>query len=197
MKLLIISMIIPFFFISSFVQAQATQGDWELSLSGYLGSIKNSIKVTTPYNHYEDEGKAQSYILLALRSGYYLSKEFEIEPEILWTAQENFPPAFALTANIAYNFNIPNSKVTPFMLIGYGYANGLPLTERLLGRSSDKLDIGCFNAGAGLKIFLAEPVVLRLEYRYQTYNQEISGSSYSYERTSTFHTLLIGFSFLL
>jgi len=197
MKSAVMFLSILVFLISSLVYGQSKQGDWELSLSGYLGSIKHSTKVTGPSYHRESEGEAQSYVVLALRPGYYFSKEIEFEPEILWTAQEHFLPALALSANIAYNFNIPNSKVTPFLLIGYGYSNGLPITQRLLGRESEKLDISCFSAGAGLKIFVAEPVALRIEYRYQSYNQETSNYGNTYESTNTFHTLLIGFSFLL
>lgn len=197
MKVATFSLIIPFFLISSFVYGQSKQGDWELSLSGYLGSIKHSTKVTGPSYHRDYGGEAQSYVVSALRTGYYFIEGFEFEPEITWTAQEHFPPALALSANISLNLNIPNSKVTPFLLIGYGYANGLPITQRLLGRESDQLDIGCFSAGAGLKIFVAAPVALRIEYRYQSYNQETSNYGYSYESTTTFHTLLIGFSFLL
>jgi hypothetical protein len=197
MKATIISMFIVFFSVSSVVNAQTKQGKWELSLSGYAGSIKESYKVTSPYGHYDDEGEAQSYILLALCPGYYFSNAIEFEPEILWTAQEDVPPAFALSANIAYNFNIPDSKVMPFFLIGYGIANGIPLTQRLIGRSSDKMDIGFFSIGAGLKIFIAEPVALRIEYRYQSFKRETSNSGFSSERTTTIQNFLLGFSFLL
>jgi opacity protein-like surface antigen len=197
MKVNIIATICVFLLISSLAHGQTHKGDCEISLSGYLGSMKQSYKYTSTYGNYEDEGEAESYVVLSLRSGYYFTDMIEFEPEIFWTAQENLPPAFALNANMAFNFNLPNSKYTPFLLIGYGYANGIPITQRLMGRMSDKLDISCLNLGAGLKVFLAEPLALRLEYRYQSYNYETSESYFSGEITYTFHTILVGFSFML
>jgi len=196
--LLITALVLSF----NVLHAQTTKGAWELSLSGYLGMVKQSSEWSSPTGSGTSEGEAKGYVLLAVRPGYYITEGFMVEPEILWTAQEDYPPCFAISANIAYNFNIPDTHITPFVLAGYGIGNGIPITHRLTSRLSDKLDINVLNLGAGLKIFVSEPIALRIEYRHQSYSYSHDYSyyyvgSYTSESTTTFNTIMFGFSVFL
>ena len=191
--LLITALVLSF----NVLHAKTTKGVWEFSLSGYLGTMKQSSEWSSQYGSGSSEGEVKEYVLLAVRPGYYITEGFMVEPEILWTAQEDDPPCFAISANIAYNFNIPNTHITPFVLAGYGIGNGISITNRLIYRSSDKLDINVLNLGAGLKIFVSEPVALRIEYRHQSYSYESSEAFFTYESTTTYNTIMFGFSVFL
>lgn len=178
--------------------SQTRQGTWELSLSGNLGSASGSSETSGSFGSYTTDQEAQGYLSLAFRPGFYLIGGLEIEPEILWTAMKNIPPSFSLSGNLAYNFNIPQSRLTPFVLAGYGIGNAVPIFQRVIVRTSDKLDIGVMNAGAGLKIFVADRIALRTEYRYQRYSGEKAyGSLYTVKTHQNFHNVFFGFSVFL
>lgn len=172
------------------LRAQTQQGSWELSFSGNLGVMSASAETATPTGTISSSTESRGYIALAARPGLYLTEGLVIEPELFWTAIKNEPPAFSLSANFAYNFTIPNSRVRPFLLVGYGIGNGIPSFERLIFRSSNKLDIPVLNAGAGLKLFVTERIALRTEYRFQRYN----ASQYSTKYVSNYHNVFFGFS---
>lgn len=197
MKVNILIIVLFVFFDSIVLFGQTKKDAWELSYSGYIGTVKTSYEVKS--DHYSDksDGEAEGYVIMAFRPGYYITEQIAIEPEILWTAMEDMPPSFAISANLAFNHNIPNSPTTIFALIGYGLANGISVSQRIFGRSSDKLDISVFNIGAGAKFFLSEPVAFRVEYRYQSFNNEQSSGSFTSETTITFNTILLGFSVFL
>jgi opacity protein-like surface antigen len=197
MKVKILIMVMFVFLDSIFLYAQTKKDAWELSLSGYIGTIKTSFEWDSPYGSEKSEGEAESYVIMAFRPGYYITEEVVIEPEFIWTAQEEIKPGFAISANLAYNYNIPNSPSTIFALIGYGLANGITISQRLLGRPSDELDISVFNIGAGVKIFISEPIAFRVEYRYQSFSHEDSSGNFTSETTTTFNTILMGFSVFL
>ena len=68
-------------------------------------------------------------------------------------------------------------------------------------RMTDEFDVGCVNAGFGLKYYFTNNVGIRVEYRYQSYNSKIeehfSNTVYKNEITLNMHTVLFGFSILL
>jgi len=177
-------------FASGSLHSQTQQGTWEFSLSGNAGSVSTSSQYSGPYSSSSSESEAEGYVLLALRPGLYVVDGLALEPEILWTAVEHEKPCFSLSGNLAYNFAIPESRTTPFLLVGYGTGNAIPINNTLLFRSSYKLDISLVNLGAGLKIFLAEQAALRLEYRYQKYTEEGEYRSSMHK----FHNVFFGFS---
>jgi opacity protein-like surface antigen len=181
--------------------SQPKQGGWEISLSGNLGSVSSTSTYSSAYYTSTSDQESQGFVTLALRPGYFITQGLEIEPEILWTAVEKQAPAFCLTANMAYNFSIPESHITPFVLAGYGTANAIPILQRLYGRETDHFDIKVLNAGAGVKIFVTDGIALRTEYRYQKFSQESTNGSGSYsstiKHTFNFHNVFVGFSILL
>lgn len=188
-------------FVCEPLYSQTQQGAWELSLSGNFGSVSGSSETSGSFGTSKSESEAEGYLSLALRPGFYIIDGLAVEPEILWSAFEGVPPSFSLTGNLSYNFRIPESHVTPFVLAGYGTGNAIPFFQRLLFRSSDKLDIGVLNIGGGVKLFLADRVALRTEYRYQRYSQERTFGSGSFSSTTktiqNFHNVFFGFSLFL
>jgi len=183
------------------LHSQTQQGAWELSLSGNLGSTSSSAEMNGSFGSFKSEQEARGYVSLALRPGYYLIDGLVVEPEILWTAVEKELPSLCLSGNLAYNFRIPQSQITPFVLVGYGTGNAIPLFQRLFFRASDKLDINVLNVGAGVKFFVAKRIALRTEYRYQRYSQESTrtyGALSSTTKTiNNFHNVFLGFSVFL
>ncbi|MGB5873431.1 MAG: outer membrane beta-barrel protein [Bacteroidota bacterium] len=178
-------------------RAQTGAGSWEFSLSSNFGLTSQSTEYSSPYMNGEIEGESEGFLALAVRPGYYLVDGLAFEPEFLWTAIEGVPPSFSLSGNLAYNFHLKESNVAPFILVGYGVGNAIPVFQRVYVRGSDEMDITVLNAGAGVKFFFTDHVAFRLEYRFQQYNQEDSSGSYSAKRTTQFHNVFMGIAFFI
>jgi opacity protein-like surface antigen len=181
--------------------SQTQPGSWELSVAGNGGSLSTSTETSGgPYFNYSDE-ESFSYLALDFRAGIFVAEGFSIEPECYFLALEEEPPVFNLGANLAYTFTIPESRVKPFVIAGYGIGNGVPVMQRLISRESDKLDIPVVRVGGGLKIFFTDQVAFKVEYRYEHYSYERSSSSYGYSYTykheENYNNILFGFSVFL
>ena len=176
---------------------QTEQGSWEFSLSSNLGLVSRSSEYSSPYGSSQSEGEPEGFLTLALRPGYYLADGLAFEPEFLWTAIEGIPPSFSLSGNLAYNFRIEGSRATPFVLLGYGLGNAIPIFQRVAVRTSDQWNIPVVNAGAGVKFFATEQVAVRLEYRFQRYSQEESSGSGSWKSSTQFHNIFMGIALFL
>ena len=177
---------------------QPAAGTVEIGLSGTAGSIASKTEWSSPYGSGSGEQEAQSYLTLLFRPGFYLVDGLSVEPEIYWTALEDEAPAFSLSGNVSYTYRAPDAKVGPFVIVGYGLANTVPVADRALMRVSDKLDITLLNLGGGLKAFVTESAAIRIEYRYQTYWYERSETygnfTETYKRTYYLHNIFFGFS---
>jgi len=173
-------------FNSGLALSQPEAGSKELSISAAFGSYSSSYK--GPYISVETEAK--TYLLAAFRAGFYITKAFEIEPEINMLLQEE--GSIILGVNGAYNFDITNSIVHPFITVGAGLGNGITMLN-LPVRSSDDFNIFNYNMGAGIKIMINENVASRFEYRYRHFSYEKSG----YDITYSTHNVLFGFSIFL
>lgn len=181
--------------------SQTQPGSWELSAAANLGSISGSTESTSGGSTHTRESEARGYLGLCVRAGIYAVEGFSIEPEIYILAVEKTLPTFNLGGNLSYTFTIPNSRVKPFAIAGYGIGNGIPYMQRLTGHQSDKLDIPVLRVGGGLKVFLGKQVALKVEYRYERYSYEHTNTYYNYSATYSeiwnFHTVLFGFSVFL
>lgn len=177
--------------------AQLQAGTVELSFSGTLGSMSRETEVTYGGSTRTSEAEPTDYLSLALRSGVFVYRGLSIEPEFIWTAIEGDPPAFSLSGNLSYTHRQESTAVAPFVLVGYGIGNGIPIAQRLTGRSSSSMDIPVLNLGGGLKIFLGQSAAVRVEYRFQRFVQEETGYSVTARQTTQFHNLLVGFSVFL
>lgn len=177
--------------------AQTEQGSWELSAACNFGSMSTSYESSG--GGYSSSGSSDgvTYFALDLRTGYYVTHGLSLEPEIYILGVEDDPPAFSFGANISYAFDIPDSPVKPFVIAGYGIGNAAPIMQRLLGRSSDKMDIPALRVGGGLKIFVVRWAALKMEYRYERYSRETSSGFMTAKSTTNYHNVLFGFSVFL
>jgi hypothetical protein len=187
MKLFAIALLAILITVPSFSQIREGKNN-ELSISGSFQNISE-----------EDHSRSESAILISPRLGFFVTGGLEIEPEGVVMFGSGAGLSYMLNANVAYNF--PGGKNgVPFLLAGYGYANAVPVFG--VPRYSPNYGLGVLNLGAGMKIFFAEVVAVRLEYRFQNFNG--TGETYNYGYYSytddtdiTFHTVQFGFSVLL
>lgn len=162
--------------------------NFELSLSG-------------SYQHYASgsSSSGSGALLVSPRLGYFVFKGLEVEPEIICLFGSSGDPVYMANGNLSYNF-ISDRPAVPFVLVGYGMANTVPVFGVPFTRTS--FAIGVLNVGAGMKVFLHEDVALRLEYRYQAFTGEgedtnIGYYAYTHKVEAYIHTVQFGFSVLL
>jgi opacity protein-like surface antigen len=181
--------------------SQTERGSWELSLAGNMGIYSTSSEYTSAGRTTTNDGEALGYFGLDLRAGYYVVDGLSVEPEIYMLAVEKSPPAFNIGANASYTFTIRDSPVKPFVIAGYGIGNGVPVMQRIMGRTSSEFDIPVLRVGGGLKVFLSQQVALKAEYRYERFSYEETSTYYSYtstlKRTWNYHNVLFGVSVFL
>jgi opacity protein-like surface antigen len=192
---------ISLFLMSSFAYAQCEKGNVELSLIGTAGSLQENEE----YESRKQNGDSQKYLMAFFRSGYFLTDNISIEPELSWTAMDETKPALNICGNITYNLPNPNSVIIPFVLAGYGVGNGIPINHTIFGRSTKDMDIKLLNIGAGAKFKLGKKAALRVEYRFQKFSFESSYREYYYDQyydtkvkyTLNFNNIFFGFSVFL
>lgn len=194
-----IIVVIILFLFSAVAFAQTEKDNIELSASFSFGSFSHTFKSNnSTYN-----SESTLYLTTSIRAGYYLYYSFQFEPELFVYYVEKNSPTYNINANFAYNFLILESNIRPFLLIGYGLGNSLPFfpSNNAFIRVKNNLDIGCFNAGAGIKLFINKNIALRTEYRYQRFNskdkEQSDGNTYDYETILNIHKVLFGLSFFL
>lgn len=152
---------------------------WEFSTAA-------SIALTTT-----SAGKASvsgSTVTVPVRLGYFVTKNFEIEPELLFertSLEETSQSTLSCFGNAAYNFPSA-SRVTPFVLAGVG----LQSVSASSGSASETESCFAFNGGGGVKFFVSDKAALRLEYRLVFFK---SGESEAKTNT-TIHRILAGLS---
>lgn len=152
---------------------------WEFSISAYLDIER--------YRYYNYPIKLTT-ISIPLRIGYFLTKTFEIEPEIncIFTSSEYYHESRAFfLANLAMNFN-SSSHVVPFILWGAGIKCFRWSYDTELQPDHYSETKGALNAGAGLKWFAAKRFAFRIEYRFFYYDEN--------DVNITHHKALVGIS---
>jgi len=187
--------------VNIFANAQTNNKKYELSFSGTIGAFKSSLETSEAFS-YTSESELMYYLISNIRFGYYLNRNFEIEPELQFALYEGADPSYSVNANILYNFDIDSSKIKPFLLVGYGLGNSVPFFNTLLGPRENSPSVNQLNAGLGTKIILDNSIAIRIEYRFQLYKseEELSNNfnpplihNYSYYM----HNILFGISLLL
>jgi len=172
----VIKITIIIFFLCQLVYSQTKAGAKELSIgASYMSrSYENSDESWTAFN-------------IPIRLGFCVTNNLEIEPELLFNKYEDEDAGLIFSVNFAYNINRPgqSNPTVPFLLGGVGFSNTIVILPNYAGAGIEDKNWTILNLGAGLKIFLAKPAALRLEYRFQKYN----GSS-----ELTYHNVLFGMS---
>ncbi len=160
----------------------------ELSLSGSYQNISRS-----------GSSRNTSALLISPRLGFFVHGGLEIEPEVIVMLGSGIDLVYMLNGNVSYNFSAGPNGV-PFVLAGYGIANTVPLFN--VPMTKTYYAVGVFNLGAGMKIFVAEDVAFRVEYRFQNFSgrgetSNYGGYSYTEKTEYTIHSMQFGFSVLL
>jgi len=180
-------------------QLYIQRGTWELSLAG-------SFRAVNP-----DTGDSYSNLNIPIRAGYFVAKNLSLELELMIT--QNLPEdmGYLMAASILIHprFGILRSKswLRPFLLMGWGFATGVPEGTSVPHAVQDPLNL--FQAGVGFKIGEGR-VALRLEYRgarlfgrqdrfQEGFDNEGNYFAYRVEetRSDVYHAVLIGFSVFL
>lgn len=141
---------------STSMLAQPREGkNKELSLSGSYQNFSSG-----------SGSSSSSAFLISPRLGFFVVEGLELEPELLFLLSSGSDPVYMLNGNVSYNF-LTQGKGIPFLLVGYGLANTVPVFNVPFIRTDFRVDV--LNLGGGVKAFLSEDIALRLEYRYQKF----------------------------
>jgi hypothetical protein len=122
--------------------------------------------------------------------GSFLTDRLEFEVEGLLTTPGFGDASLLLSGLLSWHFHAPG-RVHPFsqfLLLGAGVTNTVPISTNFAGGGGDDY-AAVLNLGAGIKTFVAEPVAIRLEYRFQ---------HYAFDRVSSQnHMVLAGISYFV
>jgi hypothetical protein len=162
--------------------AQLEKGQMEVSFSASFMGIK------------EDGQDMKTALNLPFRLGYFVTKGFEIEPEMIISTYEGYEPGYIFSANLLYNASpLGNSKACPFFLVGIGWSNALHHFNQLnLGDTGNEYLI--LNLGIGSKFLLSASAALRLEYRFQrfVFQKKASWLNHVHDPSVSYHNLFFG-----
>lgn len=150
--------------------ADTEKGDVEISGSAAFMSKKSE---------YSSESLWSLHI--ATRLGVFITGNFEIEPEILLSKFKEEDVGYVLSGNLAYNLKVgeQESRIMPFVLAGIGYSNTIMYLPEITYIGSDSANWIVLNLGGGFKIFAAESVAFRLEYRFQQFYEDVDYTNHS------------------
>jgi opacity protein-like surface antigen len=174
--------------------AQLKKGQMELSLSAAFMGVQDR------------GGDFSSAFNLSTRFGYFLSKEFEVEPEIIFSSYGGSGnPGIILSGNFLYNYHILDRlQISPFFLAGFGWANSRHYFN-LMNFGEENRNYTILNLGVGLKSFISKSVSLRMEYRFQRFiagEEKVEPVSfwmtpYTYDPSLSYHNFMMGLSVFL
>jgi hypothetical protein len=129
-------------------------------------------------------GSSHTSGLIAFRGGFFVYEGPSVEPEFVALFGGDGVMA---NGNLVYNF-FANTMNVPYVLAGYGLANTIPTHNVPAVRLS--MTRGVLNLGAGVKMFIADNVGIRVEYRFQNF---VDGGVFSSQRVDQqLHTLQFG-----
>jgi len=156
----------------------------------YSITKKGDLEFSTSasFTNTRSDGGNNLFFVLPIRVGTFLRDQMEFEVEGLLSSMltESGDPALLYSGLLSYHF-LNTSTQNPsakFILCGFGVTNTVPVSLSYSGgRRGDYAPV--LNLGAGIKQFLADPVAIRIEYRYQKYMGDIDQSN---------HMFLVGLS---
>jgi opacity protein-like surface antigen len=165
-------------------------------------------------------GSAQAYVFadetlhfisLPIRVGGFVTRNVLIEAEAILTGwdEEVYKEVYGrvydeaefgyiVSLNGSYNI-IATEKLMPFLLLGIGFSNGIPLANAAAFASPDGPRPTVLNAGAGVKFLFSPMAALRVEYRLQDFSGEKIrgtwyGRTYIDKIDVTLHSVFFGIS---
>jgi hypothetical protein len=132
----------------------------ELSISGAYQS--------SSYESGSSSSSSSGAFYVSPRVGVFLIEGLEFEPELSLVFGSGYS-AYILNGNLAYNV-VVHKKDYAFVLAGYGYSNALPFLNGVpIQYGSSNTSFGVLNLGCGLKVFIADNVAMRVEFRHQRF----------------------------
>jgi hypothetical protein len=160
------------------------------SVQGFTkrGDLEASTSATLTVMTEEDD--TDVFLILPVRIGTFLTDRFEFEVEGLLSSAAGGTPGYLLSGLFSYHFHRTGRvrDLSEFLLFGLGVTNTRPVSTNVsFGGGGDIAAV--LNLGAGAKLFLAEPVAIRLEYRFQRYMFEFYGRNN--------HMVLVGISYFV
>jgi opacity protein-like surface antigen len=175
----------------------------DLSDAGTTRRIRHvEFSIAGSAQAFVDDGGSVVLMNMPLRIGAFITRSLEIEAEgIATVAQGCYDTEVGYIASLNGSYNFPASdKLMPFVLVGYGFTNSMPLGNVLADKEYDNITLSVLNAGLGWKFLFTPRAALRVEYRMQrfhgtrTYSDWYFGHTYTYDVDFTLHSVLIGVS---
>lgn len=191
--------IIVFIALSIQTNAQFRKDNFEIGITGSLGSL-NASNV----NLYSQNYSTYNFTFLSGFAGYYIFDGFSVEPEFGIFAVENTTPAQFIIGNISYTKLRKNSPFAFFGKIGVGLSNSIILTyiDKPLIVNPDNFDTKIISLGMGVK-YVADPqIVLRGEFNYKFQSRSVTAgpiNNVMYNLDAKYETfsIVFGAAFLL
>ena len=133
----------------------------ELSISGAYQS--------SSFESGSSRSSSSGAFYVSPRVGVFLFEGLELEPELSLVFGSGYS-TYILNGNLAYNL-VVYKKDYVFVLAGYGYSNALPFLNGVpIQYSISNMSFGVLNLGGGLKVFVADNVAMRVEFRHQRFS---------------------------
>jgi len=132
------------------VFAQTERGDKELSITASFIAKKSehADEFWTAFN-------------IPIRLGFLVTKNIEIEPEILFSKYKEEDAGFILSGNLAYNFNLTSQegKVVPFVFGGLGFSNTKIFIPNIASFGREDENWTVLNLGGGSRYLCQSPLL--------------------------------------
>jgi opacity protein-like surface antigen len=110
---------------------------------------------------------------IPVRVGYFFTNWLEVEPEFILSKTDYYDDypnvwSYLVNLNLSAHFAVAG-QVFPFILVGAGVGNGIPVMGVVYGDSG--IHASVFSIGAGLKYFVVSFGAVRVEYRFSRYRE--------------------------
>lgn len=153
------------------------------------------LSLAGSFQVFVDEGQSQYLINIPVRAGYLITREFEIEAEVAFTAPEDGQIGYIISGLLSYNLDLPGAR--PFALAGYGFTNSIPIITNNVVSGSEGLTLGVLNLGVGVKVPMGSRTALRAEYRFQNFSGTQDLGPFDFDVDFQIHSVFAGLSIFL
>ena len=174
------------------------QGNFEINFSTSLGAgfSKTSTTNTNEYFNYYDstlssnvynyETSSRDFLLSFTASiGYYFLDAISFEPEFDLNLLTYDELSISIIANLTYTFSTSNTKIYPYIKLGYGISNYVSNHNYYSNPENNSLDTQVLNAAFGMKQINFSGSSFRWELSYKYYSHS---NSYTYTDQYSYNT---------
>lgn len=129
-------------------------------------------------------GSSYTYLYVPIQFGWYVWKGLEIAPEVAFqfpmgNMKNLMDTCYILSMNVYYNFKL-GQKFVPFVGGGAGFGNAMPYPQYGSIYGGSDIHTSTLDLAGGLKYLLSNSIAMRLEYRYNRYRWDTSGTIYHF-----------------